>query len=366
MNMGFTEGVVFRLRSLYSSRGYIRYKMNKFEEYDLYARNKDFMVSDSVITFMDLNGKLMALKPDMTLSIVKNSRDDLDCLQKLYYNENVYRVDRGSRSFRELTQVGLECIGDIDLCCQWEVLSLAARSLEEISPDWVLDVSHLGLLSDLIDALGISAENKTRALELIGGKNLHELTRNCRSWGVSPEHIEMLRRAVCACGDPAVVLPELKELLGGLVDPAPLDELMAVAAAIGSKNIRFDLSVVDDLHYYNGIVFKGFVSGLPQSVLSGGRYDRLMGRMGRRGGAIGFAVYTDLLERLEEQSTPYDVDVVLLYDDQASPAQLRQYLARAGEKKETVMLQRNVPENIRYARLEKMTDGEVTVLENHA
>ena len=124
--------------------------------------------------------------------------------------------------------------------------------------------------------------------------------------------------------------------------------------------------MVDDLHYYNGIVFKGFVSGLPQSVLSGGRYDRLMGRMGRRAGAIGFAVYTDLLERLEEQSTPYDVDVVLLYDDQASPAQLRQYLARAGEKQETVMLQRNVPENIRYARLEKMTDGEVTVLENHA
>ena len=366
MNMGFSEGVIFRLRSLYSSRGYTRYKMNKFEEYDLYARNKDFRVSDSVITFMDLNGKLMALKPDMTLSIVKNSRDDLDCLQKLYYNENVYRVDRNSRSFRELTQVGLECIGSIDLCCQWEVLSLAAQSLEEISPDWVLDVSNLGLLSDLIDALGIPVEKKPQALELIGGKNLHELTRNCQSWGVSQENISILRRAVCACGDPVAVLPELKALLSGLVDTAPLDELMTITFAIGGGNLRFDLSVVDDLHYYNGIVFKGFVSGLPESVLSGGRYDKLMDRMGRRAGAIGFAVYTDLLDRLEEQGAPYDVDVVLLYDDRADPELLGRYLAKAKEKQETVMLQRNIPENIRYQRLEEIKNGEVTVLENHA
>ena len=77
------ERISLSLRSLYKQHGYQPYKMSKFEEYDLYARNKDFLISDSVITFMDLNGKLMALKPDMTLSIVKNSRDDLDCLQKL-------------------------------------------------------------------------------------------------------------------------------------------------------------------------------------------------------------------------------------------------------------------------------------------
>jgi ATP phosphoribosyltransferase regulatory subunit len=82
--LAVTEKIAFRLRSLYNRYGYTQYKMSKFEEYDLYARNKDFLLSENVITFTDLSGKLMALKPDVTLSIVKNSRDDAENLQKLY------------------------------------------------------------------------------------------------------------------------------------------------------------------------------------------------------------------------------------------------------------------------------------------
>ena len=66
------EKAVNKLRSLYLSYGYLSYKMSKFEEYDLYATNKDFLVSDRVITFTDTDGKLLALKPDVTLSILKN------------------------------------------------------------------------------------------------------------------------------------------------------------------------------------------------------------------------------------------------------------------------------------------------------
>ena len=69
-----SEKAVYALRSLYTSYGYVQYKMSKFEEYDLYVRNKDFLVSDAVITFTDTDGKLLALKPDVTLSIIKNGR----------------------------------------------------------------------------------------------------------------------------------------------------------------------------------------------------------------------------------------------------------------------------------------------------
>ncbi|MBO5926630.1 MAG: hypothetical protein J6Q38_03630, partial [Clostridia bacterium] len=60
------EYISLTLRSLYSGMGYQKYRMSKFEEYDLYVKNKDFLVSDSVITFTDTNGKLLALKPDVT------------------------------------------------------------------------------------------------------------------------------------------------------------------------------------------------------------------------------------------------------------------------------------------------------------
>ena len=67
------ERAVYKMRELYGSYGYLQYKVSKFEEYDLYAKNKSFLVSDKLLTFTDTNGKLMALKPDVTLSIIKNS-----------------------------------------------------------------------------------------------------------------------------------------------------------------------------------------------------------------------------------------------------------------------------------------------------
>ena len=95
------ERALYELRSLYRRYGYAQYKMSKFEEYDLYVRNKSFLLSDHVITFTDTDGKLMALKPDVTLSIVKNSKDRADGVRKVYYNENVYRVPKGEISFRD-------------------------------------------------------------------------------------------------------------------------------------------------------------------------------------------------------------------------------------------------------------------------
>ena len=68
--MDSQEKIGFLLRSLYAGTGYSRYRMGKFEEYDLYSRNKDFLFSEGVITFTDTNGRLMALKPDVTLSIM--------------------------------------------------------------------------------------------------------------------------------------------------------------------------------------------------------------------------------------------------------------------------------------------------------
>ena len=118
------EKAIFALRSLYKQYGYLPFKMSKFEEYDLYLQNKDFLVSDRVITFNDTNGTLLALKPDVTLSIIKNTTDEVGCKQKVYYNENVYRVSGSTHQFKELMQTGLECICDIDIFDVIEVINL--------------------------------------------------------------------------------------------------------------------------------------------------------------------------------------------------------------------------------------------------
>ena len=305
LDLSFPEKVTFSLRSLYSRHGYTRFRMNKFEEYDLYAGNKDFLLSDNVLTFTDGDGKLMALKPDVTLSIVKSTRDDADVLQKLYYNENVYRAARGG-AFGELMQVGLECIGTIDEACMAEVLQMAAESLMLIRKDAVLELSHLGLLAAVISAVEIPENRQKELLKYIGEKNVHELTMLCRSCGAEEEKTAVLRQLILLNGKPEEVLPQVQELLKGLSGMEPVKQLMAVTSRLTEEAkacLRVDFSMVDDLHYYNGLLFKGFLPGLPESVLSGGQYDNLMKKMGRRSGAVGFAVYVDRVERLGRSKT---------------------------------------------------------------
>mgnify|MGYP000360501305 CR=1 FL=1 len=123
------------LRQLYEHFGYVHYKMNKFEEYDLYAENKDFLAGDKIITFTDTNGKLLALKPDVTLSIVKNYNDIPGVVRKVYYNENIYRTSKSTKTYKEIMQMGLECIGDLDIYQIAEVLILAAASLASPSAE---------------------------------------------------------------------------------------------------------------------------------------------------------------------------------------------------------------------------------------
>ena len=361
------EKVSFALRDLYNRYGYTQYKMSKFEEYDLYARNKDFLISDKVITFTDLSGKLMALKPDVTLSIVKNSMDEPDALQKLYYAENVYRATKGAHAYKEIMQLGLECMGKVDDYCLCEVLTLAVKSLLVISGNVVMNISHLGFLSDLVEGVGISGQDKTKAIQFIGQKNFHELSSLCRELQIDEEKIAKFLQIISTTGAPEAVLPVISQLAADITDISPMERLLRVILAIDDAKVRkclhFDFSVVDDLHYYNGLVFKGFVQGLPQSILSGGQYDKLMRKMNRRSAAVGFAVYMDMLERLDAGKQFYDVDVLLIYEDSAAVAALRSCIDSLIAQGNRVMAQQKIPQNIRYRQLMKYENGEVSVIE---
>ena len=291
------EKYAYTLRALYDRAGYRKYAMSKFEEYELYSRNKDFLISDHVITFTDTDGKLMALKPDVTLSIVKSTEDRPGTLQKLYYTENVFRVGKRTNTFRELLQTGLECIGAVDASCVREVLDLAGRSLDAASPGAVLELSHLGILSRCLDALTGSREVKDRLLQCVDEKNVHGIRAVAAEQGLDPDLTETLAALVSLNGTAEEVMPRLTalcETFSAAEERAFLEEALSGARTSGAQ-FRLNFSLTGDMGYYTGLIFKGFVPGVLESVLSGGQYDGLMRRMGKASRAIGFAVYLDHL-----------------------------------------------------------------------
>lgn len=300
--MDVSERISLSLRSIYKNAGFYQYKMSKFEEYDFYSKNKSFLVSDNIITFTDTTGKLMALKPDVTLSIVKNNRD-VQGTAKLYYDENVYRVSKGTGAFKEIKQVGLEAIGDIDSDCIAEVISLALKSLNEINSDFVLDVSNIDILSSVISDITEDEAIAREITKCVSEKNVQGIDKVLASSGIDTSKADKLKKLTNLYGAPEKVMPTVKEIVGDCDAYKILEQAINSADSELKSKINVDFSIVSNTSYYNGITFKGFVKSAPDSILSGGQYDKLMRRMKRTQNAIGFAVYLDMIERFANTVT---------------------------------------------------------------
>ncbi|MBR6941107.1 MAG: ATP phosphoribosyltransferase regulatory subunit [Clostridia bacterium] len=357
-NIRSEEQIISALRKLYESMGYSQFKMIKFEEYDFYVRNKDYLPSENIITFNDTNGKLMALKPDVTLSIIKNSPDRPDELNRVYYNENVYRVSKGTHNFKEIMQVGLECLGDIDSYVISEVLTLAVESLEMISDDCQLSISDLAVTAAAVDRASVKPGIKKEILRCIGEKSRHQLLEICEKENIDKSTSGLLCALATLHGKPGEVFDSLDNLLPGSAEVARLRKTVSALGKDVSDKIEIDFSFVDNINYYDGIVFKGFVKGIPNSVISGGQYNRLMEKMGKKSEAIGFAVYIDELERMFSGSSDYDTDTVVLYSKNTDIALLSEKIAALRSSGKRVSVMKKIPDKYVYGEIINLAGGE--------
>jgi len=321
------ELVSTRLRRLFDRRGFRRIRVNKFEDYALYVEYKNFLKSESIITFMDANGKLLALKPDVTLSIVKNMPEkELPALEKLYYVDEVFRLSKENREYKVCNQIGMEIIGGKDSFSNIEAVDLALLSLELISGSFVLDISHLGFLSGLLEQVELPVSLRQQVLDGIHRCSRHDVAAALDAAGTG----EAFKNRVLALsglrGNFFESLPKAKELVNCEQMQEAYEELKQLGEALRNtrltKHINLDFSVVNDLDYYNGLIFLGYVEGVSKVALTGGRYDNLMRKMGKNNSAVGFAVSLDDLNTYLNTGKKFDFDVLITYSGNSDYARL--------------------------------------------
>ncbi len=354
------ELAVYSLRDLYSGFGYAQFKMSKFEEYDLYVKNKDFLISDRIITFTDTNGKLLALKPDVTLSIINNYSGSKNRVQKMYYSENVYRVSGTNGRFKEIMQTGLECLGKIGLYEITEVVYLAIKSLALIDNDFRLELAHSSLLQCLLEDARIPDGIMSQILDAVGIKSTALCQELFNKELINVSQLELIRCLIDNYTGEKDFYDAVSPFAVSDNSRRCLDEFINVLGSVHNDEtdgrITVNFSLASNAGYYSGTVFKGYISGIPVSVLSGGQYDKLMKKFGEDAGAVGFAVYLDSFERFKAEVPEYDVDTVLLVSENVNPKEI---LKKAGELKnngEKVLVLSEIPDGLRYRRLIK-TEG---------
>lgn len=350
------EEILSRLSALYKARGFKRYKPACFEEYSLYQENKDFLIGKNVIAFSDLSGKLMAMRPDVTLSLIRHNDVAEGYTDKFFYNEKVYRQASDRKDFKEISQIGAEVVGAIDGAVGTELTILICETLASVSENYLLDLSEMGFTEGLLSEF--PAHSQTVACYL-KNKNLHDFYRLAEREKFSEALVNAFKVAVTCGGKPSNALAEAESVcLNGAMKNA-VDELKNLTATLNEfgygEKINVNFSAVSNADYYNGVIFNGYLEGVPHCVLSGGRYDKLLGKFGKKGGAIGFALYLGEIERYLAKDGD-GVDYLVIYDGltESKALSLAQEKIKQGE---SVRISQVRPVGLNFKNLIDLTEG---------
>ena len=355
------EACILRLRALYESRGFWRTQTAKFEDYDLYLDNKNFLGTDRILTFMDHSGRLLALKPDITLSLAKNQPVQAPAIpEKLYYIEEVVRFSPENRAYRVLDQIGLEWMGREDIFANLEVLDLALRSLSLIGES-AMDISHLGFVSGLLENTGISPEVERKVLGAIHAKSPHDVAGVLEAEGVVNSRREQILALAGIHGPFQKALQEAKSLIRGEGMARAYAELESLAKSLQpaqNQTLYLDFSVVNDLDYYNGLIFRGYIRGIPGVVCSGGRYDNLMQKLGKDCRAVGFGIALHQLDTFLREGQR-QIDVLLLYPAHCELSALMERVQELNAQGLSVRCEREDSDvtGLSYGKLERFGGG---------
>ena len=343
------NAIVSKLTKIYEQYGYKKIKLSKFEDYNLYNNYKDFIQTEHILTFMNLNGNLQSLRPDVTLSIVKKVlKDNDEYTKKLFYIEDIYKIDNVSNEYEEIPQVGVEVIGTFTKYTNLEIISMAIDSLISINSEYILEISSIDFISALIDELNLEEYKKLEILNLIYSKNKHDLEKALIANNIEDKYKNNIISLIDLCGNYKEVLTKIKNLIINEKMKKAYSELESLSAVFESYNnfdkILLDFSIESKLGYYNGIIFKGYIKENNDAVISGGRYDKLLEKFNahtsnekNKKNAIGFAVYMDKLYTQNNIKNEYDFDILILYKSGDEKVLLNkvQKLIKSGKKVRT-------------------------------
>ena len=316
------RGLEEKLRQELKANGFKEVETPAFEYFDVFSKGIGAYMQEKMIKFFDLKGRILSLRPDITVPIARMV-GTLDMAAgaplRLFYIQDAYSAGGYTIAQRgEYTQAGAEYIGRAGSGADAEMIAMAIRMmLVSGVRDFKLDIGQVGYFKGIVEDMGLSDDNMEAIRSLVDSKNSIELEFTLDNLGISGDTKERIMALPGLFGG-AEVIAEAERLVSNetsLKALANLSEVYDALCKMGySKYITLDLGMLHKLGYYSGVVFRGLTSELGFPVLSGGRYDTLLGEFGEPAPAIGFAmgikrilITLERQGRLDEQTEEYTV-----------------------------------------------------------
>lgn len=294
-----------KLSKLFEGFGYSEVVTPGIEFYDMFIGSTRNFQQESLYKLVDSKGRLIVMRPDSTIPIARLAATRLKEAElplRLYYNQSIYENNallKGRSD--EIVQAGIELIGgENNKRADYEVLCTAVEALSSFDKEnFRLEIGHIGYFKELVAQLDVDDSVREEIRLLISTKNYpalndlldevgdNQITNALKQLPRLFGGAEVFEKAADIYADEKItgILFNLKEVYNRL-------------SSLGYEGkISVDLGIVSHTDYYTGIVFKGYLSEVGQSVLRGGRYDKLVGEFGRDCPAVGFGVNIDSVAR---------------------------------------------------------------------
>lgn len=295
--------IINGLEKTFETFGYDEVITPTVEYYKTFSIDDECMDEEKIYKFFESSGRILALRPDMTLPIarvVSTKMKEVETPIRLRYTSNIFRVNRkfGGKK-NEYTDLGVELIGVPELDGDIEVLTMALEGFKKLNiSNFKLEIGNIKFFNEIFDKSKIKEDEKEKLAELIEEKSLIELEKFLDSLEIEESKRKFLKRLPWLFGDEDILnnYIEFKDDKGVMSTILYLKKINKILKDLGyEENITFDLGMVPGVNYYTGIIFKGYIEGARAPVLSGGRYDNLIKSFGRDLPAVGFSIDVDLI-----------------------------------------------------------------------
>ncbi len=332
-----------RLQNKFALAGFRPVLSGGLEYYDTYSQISNAIEQDKMFKLTDTDGKLLVLRPDVTLAIARIAATKLsEPSARLCYVADKWELQSGGGiSSREIYQAGVECLGEEGALSDAQAIAFAIECMKETGlTGFIVDIGHVGYFKGLLEECGLSDEDAEAVRRFVNAKDALNAERILRKAGVKENTLNTVLALPTLFGGADVLdrAEGLTENVHARAAIAHLKQVHAILVRMGYEDcLCFDLGTVKKLSYYSGIVFSGLVKELGSSVLSGGRYDDLADDFGKHIPAVGFAIGLKrvmiALERQKNLPKSQSVEAVIFSEEGAEGVAYAEYQKQTAEGK---------------------------------
>lgn len=296
----FKKGIEREIEGYFEEKGFNLIEPPIFQKYDKYMDSDYKQDSSAIVKVLGGDSKILILRPDITINVLGDifSKWEGGYPLKIYYNSKVY--NNGSGGWVVVNhQMGIESLGEEALKGDTQALEMVSTLLGILKEPYIIEVGYSNYLDGFFNEIKLRPDVEIELKELISKKNRSDLKERLRKLSLKNS---LLDKIIDIQGDIGEVIDMANPYCTNEEMNKSIERLKRIREFLKDKeykgSIKFDLSMIADYHYYDGIIFKGYSLSSPKKILSGGRYDRLTEEFGMKVPAIGFMVDMDYITRI--------------------------------------------------------------------